>query len=163
MLTLLLLLALAFGGFATLLIVCISIVEAPWPVLLGMLVVGLLTIQWLTVQGRAIAQSPTSDMESLTASNKRSIVKQRKPHADRPEGAIDSSLSDQDRIYRGIHYQGHQPSEQPKPILTEQTIEGVYRGQQWHRDRQTISSPSASLPDITYRGKKVIRPSDEPD
>lgn len=177
MMTLLLLLILAFGGFTVLLVISISIVEAPWPVLLGILVTGLLFIQWVSGQGRAIA--PSSAQDSGIADDM-SPSRSNRPLTGEP--SLEGSDRDAERIYRGIRYAGtpsatpsildadadvsdsvdpaspnapQKDADEPHPGI--EIIEGVYRGRHWQRERSIQSIEESALPDITYRGRKLSR------
>lgn len=170
--TLLLLLILAVGGITALLVISISIVEAPWPLLLGILVVGLLFIRWESGQGRAIAPSSTQRQQASEDAA---------PPSPHEEASSDAYNTDGARIYRGIRYteehstsdntdvsDSHgadylslssstedaniRPDGQPPSA---QAIEGVYRGQHWQRSRGAQIEGKSLLPDITYRGRKV--------
>ncbi len=130
MMTLLILLILAFGGFTALLVLSISILEAPWPVLLGILVTGLVSIQWLSTQGRAIATSsmqPQGTPEHSSSSpNELSTNELNRELTHEP-----------DLIYRGVHYTDHHHAD-------------ILKGDE-------PSKTDTPQPEIIYRGQKVIR------
>ena len=159
MITLLLLLALAFGGFVVLLVLGIGIFEAPWPVLLGILIIGLLAIQWLSSQGRAIASS--SLQPDGSASDSHASAESIQPAT--------QSESEPHLVYRGIPYNDRnhndvrpEEGDSVTPLGSEhasepESIQGVYRGQHWHHENTVNSTQEGPLPDITYRGQKVTR------
>ncbi|MEM7771059.1 MAG: hypothetical protein AAF327_11180 [Cyanobacteria bacterium P01_A01_bin.37] len=149
-------LAIAFCSFAALLIVGIGVFEAPWPVLLGILVAGLLSIQWALQQGKAIASSdsPQSIADEFEQKNPSRVASQ---------GNEEPQLK-----YRGIAYGEHNHRDSslendssardlsldhdPESI----TLSGVYRGRPWqHEQHVEPETHDETSPDVVYRGQKI--------
>ncbi|MEB3212304.1 MAG: hypothetical protein VKL39_13165 [Leptolyngbyaceae bacterium] len=168
MITLLLLIGLAFFSFAILIALGIGIVEAPWPILLGVLIVGLLGIRWMSMQGGAIA--PTDETTA-------------------PEDSPKASSSDQPLKYRGVAYKdtSHretsddldaptdssspdtlsnslngsnalEKTDGATPDTQSKTLHGVYRGRPWQHAENASPSEKGSSSDIIYRGQRVNKP-----
>jgi hypothetical protein len=160
MITLLLLIGFAFFSFSILIALGIGIVEAPWPILLGILVLGLVGIKWMSMQGRAIAPSEfgaTSDETPHPSSSEhpfkyRGVAYGEDPHH---EDTIDEALAPTDTS---------EPPEASDSLESEDTIHskappnilhGVYRGQPWQREEKTEHSENRSPSDIVYRGRRI--------
>ena len=165
MITLLLLLSLAFGGFALLLVLGIGIFEAPWPVLLGILVIGLLAIQWIASQGQAIASAPLQEQKSSADSDPWSTSTQLTTQSDGEPHLVYRGIPYKDGHHDDVQLEEGDPATVPASDHDSKThdsgtesIQGVYRGQHWHRENTMNPTQEVPLPDITYRGQKVNRP-----
>ncbi|MFE4108249.1 DUF4278 domain-containing protein [Almyronema epifaneia] len=148
---LLILLAIAFAVFTACSILLTGILVAPWIIVVGVLLLGLLAIQWLSLQSNS--QLPVVPDTSL------------KPTVPMPPTDQQSPAKKQaaDLVYRGVHYKIH-PSHPPQK--TNQTeISGVYRGHPWGKTiknepatnnlDQSTTNQSKSTPELTYRGAKI--------
>ncbi|MEL6222297.1 MAG: hypothetical protein AAFR31_06610 [Cyanobacteria bacterium J06627_8] len=167
MVALLLLIGLTFFSFSALIALSVGILEAPWPILLGILIVGLLGIQWMSMQGRAIA----------TSSSLKSTIEPHSPGSSESSTTDhDDSLSDQPLKYRGIAYgdvssDGEADSEEElsdslsaNSLLhiaedlddtQPATLHGTYRGQQWEHQESVVPLEEDMSSKIVYRGRKV--------
>lgn len=143
---LLILLALTSGVAILLGLMVVGLLEAPWPILMSSLFLGLFGLQRLA----ANAIEWDSDLEASETQ-----VSQEKARSVPPESPADDSST---FTYRGVKYRS--PSS-TKPTVEEQpTItEGIYRGQPWRRssaDTSKQAPPSSEQPpELKYRGHKV--------
>lgn len=123
----------------------VGLFEAPWPILLSLLFVGLFGLQRLAARATAgdnswaAAQAPTS------------------AETEQPEPSEASANDGTTFTYRGVKYRS---TTSPPPASDEQpTItEGIYRGQPWRRTSTDASKqpPSSEQPtELRYRGHRV--------
>lgn len=149
---LLILLALTSGVAILLGVMVVGLMEAPWPILLSVLFMGLFGLQRLAVR---VAEGN----EEIAAWRAPANVAKGPPVA--PEAAADDRPT---FTYRGIKYHPSaltQPPTDEPPTITE----GVYRGQRWQRASADAANPtpaSGRSLDIKYRGHRV-KPEPEPD
>ncbi|ASC72857.1 hypothetical protein XM38_038170 [Halomicronema hongdechloris C2206] len=138
----LILLTLAAGALMVLLMGLVGLLEAPWPVLLGGLLLALYGLQRLSVEA-------TKAEESVAFS----AVPSQAPPAHEPKSPSPSSQSQADTesatpelVYRGVHYR--RPSAPALPTEGQPIVlEGTYRGRHWRRILQQWSTPTASPPE----------------
>lgn len=148
---LLILLALTSGVAILLGVMVVGLMEAPWPLLLSVLFMGLFGLQRLAV--RVAAENEEIATWSAQADT-----------AKAPPASPEVSADDRPTFtYRGIKYHPSalsKPSTDESPTITE----GVYRGQRWQRASTDATTPrpsSASSMEIKYRGHRV-KPEPEP-
>jgi hypothetical protein len=128
----------------------VGLLEAPWPVLLGILLVALYAIQRVSVSANTLdamaASPPATNAEAVTAGRT----------TDRKSTSV-KTVDEDTMTYRGVPYQ-------PKPEVADPTaddsadtikLEGVYRGCHWQKSVPAHLQPKEADPDITYRGKKI--------
>lgn len=174
---LLILLAIALLAFTTGVVLVVGVVEAPWPILLLILVGGLVAMQRLSMQ-----RSPSADLladvnpfrlgiqppQSPSPSESQRSDNPSPQSSDVPPQASSTSDAQVDsiRTYRGVSYDQKttEPSAVPltddAPFDGAQTspplVEGTYRGQHWQHPR--MSSPAETsqvFAELTYRGVKI--------
>ncbi len=136
--TLLILLAIAILAFITFTMVVVGLFEASWVVLLAILLVGLASIQVISMQrfSRPFRIADSGSAESATAM--------------KPSQASDPSANPTpDHVYRGVHYQHDSVNPAADAVM-----HGLYRGQPWQHSN-TAQPNAAPAPTITYRGIRV--------
>ncbi|NJO11689.1 MAG: DUF4278 domain-containing protein, partial [Leptolyngbyaceae cyanobacterium SL_1_1] len=118
---LLILLAIALVVFTASSVLLAGILAAPWIVVVGVLLLMLFIIQWLSLQSKPQSLGLQDSSPSANA-----LVSRPAATEETKNSAVDSGL-----IYRGVRYkaqpQTQQPSEQPE-------ISGIYRGHPWHKE-----------------------------
>jgi hypothetical protein len=155
---LLALLLMAVGGFIGISLVLVGLFEAPWPILLGLLLLGLYGLQRFSAQSDQLDASTALSAPDTTGST-----------TSMP--GSETAGSDKELIYRGIHYhkdETPEPAETPAASEPSDTdaepgspqprfIEGVYRGKRWRRpvNVSAQSSDSSHTAEVIYRGHKV--------
>jgi hypothetical protein len=151
---LLTLLATAVGAFAVFCLMLVGLVETPWPILLGGLLLALYGLQRLSVQSQLLADQTLSEMAASADAEKNTSPELPAPTAE-PQPA------QPELMYRGIRYS---PTDRVRPAAkapagdTAATSEGTYRGQSWQHTKVTSLVQPGSVPELTYRGRKVKRP-----
>jgi len=175
-LTLLLILAIALITFMAAVLVLVGLFEAPWPILLGILVVGLVFIQQASL--KSTAEDPPEALDAAKSATRKKSTRAGAAGGqakDKPSVAsIADSEPDSDWVYRGVHYQhleagpvaatgGDRPSglpSHPKVDASDgENVSGTYRGRRW---QHPVSPPSESPPppaSLTYRGIKLPKSS----
>ena len=143
---LLILLALTSGVAIILGLMVMGLLEAPWPILLLLLVIGFYGLQRLTA--RAIAETP--DLSTFQPQSSAET----EPVAPSAEAEADNSST---FIYRGVKYRS---SSLTAPSVDEppKVIEGIYRGHRWRRSSADSSKPksvSEQPTELKYRGHPV--------
>lgn len=162
------LLAIAVGVIVALTLMAVGLVEAPWPVLLVLLLAGWYSLQRLSIQNETLinsASKPTvgenseaksTELQSTDFSQfvaKQIAVRSQNQAANIVDQETESSLK-----YRGISYQHDSAeslsSDAPVNQPNQEAANGKYRGQNWQR--RTVS-PTESQPhlEVRYRGHRV--------
>lgn len=146
----LLLLAIAFGTAAALLLLVVGVLEAPWPVLLGILVLGLLATQRISTESRALRQ----DMNAFSDHAKQSKTKpsKTKPSSGREANSKteqatsefnhgNSAPASSAVTYRGVTDRGDH-----SPVITDGAIaQGLrYRGIAYGECKAVTATPDAT-------------------
>ncbi len=168
------LLAIAVGVIVAGTLMVIGLVEAPWPILLVLLLVGWYSLQRLSTQNEALVNSvsePTGEgtkSESadhqLTKLNKL-VAKQTTVRSLDPATDIAGQVTESGLKYRGISY-CHDSADQQlldtddQPDQKTVSLNGKYRGRNWKRPTGS-SAESQPQFEVRYRGHKVT--SDRPD
>jgi cytoskeletal protein RodZ len=144
MITLLVLLAIALVAFVALTMLVIGLFEASWLVLLLILLIGLASIQILSMQRLSITGATLDENEQSESS----------PVKESPS-LTSSKESEPDHIYRGVHYtQDTQECATPPSNATPNVVHGTYRGRPWqHPSTQQPNTPKPT--ELTYRGIKI--------
>jgi hypothetical protein len=161
---LLALLAIAIGVLLALALVLVGLVEAPWPVLLVGLLAALYGLQRELIESQA--SSPLSDIERSQDMELSQHLPNppAKPQEDPADNTPPDNAGQTDEVltYRGIRYRVSRPDDHSNHD-NDTLVEGIYRGQHWQRWRSTSDGPNhpADTSEITYRGKKVIKPGHE--
>jgi len=117
---LLILLALTSGIAILLGLMVVGLFEAPWPVLLSLLFVGLWGLQRLA----AHATEWDSSVETTEAQSTATKAPAPPPESQTDDGPIFT--------YRGVKYHAPTPT-QPSQEQSTTITEGIYRGQHWRR------------------------------
>lgn len=145
---LLLLLALTSGVAIALGLMAVGLLEAPWPILLALLLVGLYGLQRLTAQ----AVEWDASLEALSAE---SIASKKQKQTTSSESSTDDGTT---CTYRGVKYRASTPT-QPSSDKSPTVTEGIYRGQRWQRVDTGASKQDSAASDqsseIKYRGHRV--------
>ena len=181
MMVFLTLLTMAIGMIAVLAVVFVGLFEAPWPVLVVVLVVGLLTLQRLSAQVQSLLEDDALIADVSQAES--SVVAQSADASTAGSStAVTSGLK-----YRGVGYKRDRvtidnvtanagtpaTSPTPEPSLNTdaaapnavgktdaiapvtKTVTGYYRGRRWERSAPALTNASSPHPGIVYRGRKV--------
>jgi hypothetical protein len=162
---LLALLLIAFGAFILLSLLLVGLLEAPWPILLGLLFLGLYGLQRFSAESSLLANTLP-----LVSSPPRPPDQ---AHCCGDEMPLENG---EGLVYRGVHYRrseackearptstvpqlGDQPIKLPdsSPLPQSDWIEGIYRGKHWRRRLQesALTSPVVNASEVIYRGHKV--------
>ena len=145
--------AIAVGAFTGLLLMFVGLVEAPWQILLVLLIAGLYSLQRISAE--------TENLPTVL-SNIRETNIQETDIRKKPEQPIAKETIQKDTIqpekglqYRGARYPEHH-DDAASATDSPQVVEGTYRGHHWQRSQ---SAPSNSSPpmEVTYRGHKVAK------
>ncbi|HEY9879526.1 MAG TPA: DUF4278 domain-containing protein [Leptolyngbyaceae cyanobacterium] len=139
------LLTIAIGTFLAFSLAIVGLLEAPWPVLCGGMLLTLLGLQRLSGSGQVPEEDVFLEKETQPKLGNGSELKNHQP-------------ADEGMTYRGIHY--NPPNGQSIGSET-RCIEGTYRGQPWQRSVPISLAAKQSEPEITYRGHKVRKPKPE--
>lgn len=130
----LVLLAIAFGAAAALLLLVVGFLEAPWPVLLGILALGMLATQRISTEGRA----QQNEMNTFSDPAKQAQPKHSPTQKSKPDAAQATSGSTSGNsipissvvTYRGVADRGDHSPVLHSPVLNDGAIaQGLrYRG-----------------------------------
>ncbi|HEY9763028.1 MAG TPA: DUF4278 domain-containing protein [Trichocoleus sp.] len=143
---LLALLAIAIGTFLTFSLAVVGLLETPWPILTGGMLLTFLGLQRLSV---------FNQLEEETVSKEET---QLKPGTTSQSEA--SLTTDKDLMYRGIPYNS-QDSLSQRTDSQPRAIKGTYRGHPWQRSHSAPSVTPQCESEMIYRGQKVRRPKSE--
>ncbi|WP_346289609.1 DUF4278 domain-containing protein [Sphaerothrix gracilis] len=161
---LLILLAIAFAVFTAFSILLAGILTAPWVIVVGVLLLVLMGIQWLSLQ---------SNLRPPAAPEMASDAKRRSPSPKTTSKSVQQAdtVQKEGLVYRGVRYKI-----QPQQSAERAEISGIYRGQPWCKEpkskvadsptepRQTDSPKvSKNTPELTYRGVKIRPPASDTD
>lgn len=127
------LLAIATGVFLVLCLVLVGLIETPWPVLLGGLLLAFYGLQRLSQQNPV--PPPIEVKQAAQAKGSQA--------ANPPSAPVSPAISDEELVYRGVRYSPHKPT-----LVTDNTtvVEGMYRGQRWHRFRMPAPASQNKTP-----------------
>ncbi len=126
------LLATAVGIVSAIALVVVGLVEAPWQLLLFGLLAALYGLQRQIWASESITEIGSATVATDVDTQKNSALSQLKQTDVRATDSYsDRESESEELIYRGIRYRASQP-ENP-PLLPDEKIEGIYRGQPWER------------------------------
>lgn len=143
-------LAIAVSTVLALFLGLVGLLEAPWQVLLVILLIALYGIQRV---------SAAASMDAMAAPHLAAHGEAIPPdrEAVEPPTAPEGKADEATMTYRGVPYQ-------PKPKTSDLAaddsadtikLEGVYRGCHWQKSIPAHLQPKETDPQITYRGKKI--------
>ena len=167
------LLAIAVGVIVAGTLLVVGLVEAPWPVLLVLLLVGWYFLQRLSTRNETLVNSVSNstDEETQPKSAERQLSKLSKLIAKQSPVRLPdqtTGITDQDAEqdlesglkYRGISYH-HDATDQQlldaddQPDQKTVSFKGKYRGRNWKR--LTVSTAESQPQfEVRYRGHKVV-------
>lgn len=153
-------LAIAVGTALVLFLGLVGLLEAPWPVLLGILLAALYGIQRVTTSSTPVAlgeeAAPAGSVDAAP-------VTSAAPKDTPPEGT--TAAAEPAMTYRGVPYLPKEETpataEGPESAAT-LTLEGVYRGCHWQKSVPVHPQAPAQSAELTYRGHKIHPPSPDP-
>ncbi|MGJ3253900.1 MAG: DUF4278 domain-containing protein [Elainellaceae cyanobacterium] len=149
--TLIVLLAIAFIGFAGFVLILVGLIEAPWQILLAILVGGLAVIQLLSIQSWKLMRKMEHSQEPPAPAHPISEPSHHSHHSHQSPEQID----EQTCVYRGVAYKKeHQTSESKSHSPS---VEGAYQGHPWHLVDETPRQAPPKPTNLTYRGIKIMK------
>ena len=129
------LLAIATGVFLVLCLMLVGLIETPWPVLLGGLLLAFYGLQRLSLQNPVPPPIEVKQADPFKGTQA----------ARTPSAPVSPATSDEEEalVYRGVRYNPHKP-----PLVTDNAtvVEGIYRGQRWHRFRRATPASQDKNP-----------------
>lgn len=143
-------LAIAVSTVLALFLGLVGLLEAPWQVLLGMLLIALYGIQRVSAAASMNAVAvPHQDAHSEAIAPDR--------EAGEKNTAPEDQADEETMTYRGVPYQSKPDTSELAADDSADTIklEGVYRGCHWQKSVPARLQPQETDPHITYRGKKI--------
>lgn len=146
--TLIVLLAIAFVGFAGFVLVLVGLIEAPWQILLAILIGGLVMIQLLSTQSWKLIRKMEHSQEPTTFAHP--ISKSSHDSDQSPE-----QIDEQTCVYRGVAYKKEHQTSDAESHST--SVEGTYRGHPWHQVDETPRQAPPKPTNLTYRGIKIMK------
>ncbi|MGP1385701.1 MAG: DUF4278 domain-containing protein [Thainema sp.] len=169
------LLAIAIGVAVAGTLMVVGLVEAPWPVLLVLLLAGLYSLQRLSTQNEALvnmmakptvektAPEPTEHQAKKLDSTKLNqvVAKQVDMRSQDQIAAVASQDTEADLKYRGVSYHHEQSALEASSQTANQQngdsstpVKGKYRGRDWQR-LTVFADESQIRPTVRYRGHRV--------
>ncbi|GEM_PF-5137904 len=133
----LMLLAIAFGVSAGLLLIVVGVLEAPWPILLGILILGLLATQRISTESQALHRDITKlndrvkQAKSSASDSKAITTKLTLQHNAKASSAV---------VYRGVVYQGEVASLSTEGAIAQSLR---YRGISYENSKAANLNPEA--------------------
>ncbi|MGB3492701.1 MAG: hypothetical protein WBA57_08225 [Elainellaceae cyanobacterium] len=151
----LLLLAIAFGTAAALLLLIVGVLEAPWPVLTGILVLGLLATQRISNENRELRQDMTAFNDHAKQTKVQAKIKSKPKHSSGRRGESESEQATSETksgnsapmssavTYRGVADLGdHSPILSDGAIAQGLTYRGIAYGEATSAHSQSDSPPA---------------------
>ncbi|MGJ3246215.1 MAG: DUF4278 domain-containing protein [Elainellaceae cyanobacterium] len=151
--TLIVLLAIAFVGFAGFVLLLVGLIEAPWQILLAILVGGLVMIQLLSSQSWKLMRKMEHSRESPKSADPTSELSQ----LSQPPSKLPEQIDEQTCVYRGVAYKKEQQNSESESESHSTSVEGTYRGHPWHQVDETPRQAPPTPTDLTYRGIKITK------
>lgn len=166
------LLAIAVGVIIALALMVVGLVEAPWPVLLVLLLAGWYSLQRLSIQNEALVNSaskptvgeeagsePVEQQEQQSIGFSKFVAKQIAVRSRDQTLNIADQEAEADLKYRGVSYHHDSTESQSAAVVNQPdqetaSFKGKYRGRDWKRLTVSPAESQTHL-EVRYRGHKV--------
>lgn len=171
-------LAIAVGVIIALTLMVVGLVEAPWPVLLVLLLAGWYSLQRLSIQNEALVNSASKPIvredagaesaEQQSTSFSKFVAKQIAVRSQNQAAPVADQETESGLKYRGVSYQPDSTEPQSSETTVHQpdqetaSFRGKYRGRNWKRPTVSSTDSQPHL-QVRYRGHKVASSNDAHD